>query len=80
MRVCAPAPPARDARERPTQKHVRHKSEQQRDDERLDRVELLQLDNLVDRVHRETEKDYPGGHIPSIGNDIVPRLADPAER
>src|SRR5580704_19671598 len=53
----------RDAQDEPPDDQVRDKCEQQRDDERLIRIECLEHDELIDHVHHKTQKDDSGGRV-----------------
>src|SRR6185312_3602566 len=56
----------RDAQNEPSDDHVRDKCKQQRDDERLIRIECLEREELIDYVHRYPQKDDSGGRVQSL--------------
>src|SRR6266436_7084699 len=53
----------RDAQDEPADDQVRDKREQQRDDERLIRIECLEHDELIDHVHHQSQKDDSGSRV-----------------
>src|SRR5262249_35523168 len=56
----------RDAQNEPSDNQVRDKCEQQRDDERLIRIECLEHEELIDHVHHHPQKDDSGGRVQSL--------------
>src|SRR5262249_18959409 len=73
---CAAAPPACDASDYPAHHDVRRKTEQQCNDKGFVGVESLQLEDLVDRVHHQTEQDNPRGRIQTLAQPsaTLPRV------
>src|SRR6476660_1692698 len=53
----------RDAQDDPPDDQVRDKCEQQRDNERLIRIECLKHDELIDHVHHQPQKDDSGSRV-----------------
>jgi len=54
-------PPARDTRTRATQQQVGDKGEQERHDDRLSGMKTLELNELIDQIHKETQKNDTSG-------------------